>query len=128
MGQPNFRAKYYNDEFNTSEMVGYKFTFEFDVANYLFWEDEKSPVTIGAGISGRDVLRVNKGDKKKWIDMEFWRNNPENMDNIRYWLYMIAKPYPDINSIYVDDRYLILILDKYDFYNYREIVAKGLDK
>ena len=60
--------------------------------------------------------------------MRYWRNNPENMENIRYWLYTSARPYPHENSIYIDDKYLLLILESYDFYNYRELVAMGLDR
>jgi len=128
LGQPNFRKKFYEDKYNTGELVELNLVFEFDVANFLFWEDEKSPVIIGAGVSGRDILRVDRGGGDKWRDMRYWRDNPENMENIRYWLYTSARPYPHENSIYIDDKYLLLILESYDFYNYRELVAMGLDR
>jgi hypothetical protein len=102
--------------------------FEFDVANYLFWEEEKSPVIIGAGISGSNLLRVDRGGKEKWGNSEYWKNNPENMEKIRYWLYMEAKPYPSQNSVYVDEKYLILVLDPLVFYKHRELVSRALDE
>ncbi len=128
LGQPNFREKFYPNKHNTAELTGLNFVFEFDVVNFLFWEYEKSPIIIGAGINGRNIIRVDRGGEEKWRDIEYWSNNPENMKKIRYWLYMIAKPYPDKNFIYVDDKYIIVVLDKPIFYNHRELVAKSLDE
>ena len=101
--------------------------FEFDVANYLFWEEKVSPVIIGAGISGRSVLRVDRGGKDKWHNPDYWTNNPSNMENIRFWLYTKAKPYPSFDSVYVDDKYLLLVLDKLTFNKHKELVGRLLD-
>ena len=127
-GQPNFREKFYSDKYNTGEMLGLNLVFEFDVANFLFWEETKSPIIIGAGISGNSILRVDRDGKEKWWDRQYWSDNPENMEKIRYWLYTEAEPYPSYKSVYVDDKYLILVLDKLVFYKYRELVATSLDK
>lgn len=127
-GQPNFRERFYSDNIKTGELLGLNLVFEFDVANYLFWEEEKSPVIIGAGISGNSILRVDRGGKEKWANREYWANNPENMEKIRYWLYMEAEPYPSYKSVYVDEKYLILVLDPLVFYKHRELVAKSLDE
>ena len=74
------------------------------------------------------LLKVDRDGGDKWKSGEFWMNNPENMKNIRYWLYTKAKPYPDKNFIYIDDRYILLVLKSHEFYNYRELVARALDK
>ena len=126
-GQPNFRSRFYKDEYNTGEVVGLNLVFEFDVANYLFWEEKVSPVIIGAGISGRSVLRVDRGGKDKWHNPDYWTNNPSNMENIRFWLYTKAKPYPSFDSVYVDDKYLLLVLDKLTFNKHKELVGRLLD-
>ena len=109
-------------------MLGLNLVFEFDVANFLFWEKAKSPIIIGAGISGNSIHRVDRDGKEKWRDKQYWSDNPENMEKIRYWLYTEAEPYPSYKSVYVDDKYLILVLDKLVFYKYRELVATSLDK
>ena len=127
-GQPNFRRKFYKDNIDTGEMLGLNLVFEFDVANFLFWEDVKSPVIVGAGFNRGMLLKVDRDGGDKWKSGEFWMNNPENMKNIRYWLYTKAKPYPDKNFIYIDDRYILLVLKSHEFYNYRELVARALDK
>ncbi len=127
-GQPNFREKLYKDEFSTNELSGYRLALEFDLANVLFWEDEKSPIIIGAGINNKGILKVNRGGGEKWKNHEYWKNNPKNIENIRHWLYTKARSYPDENFVYTDDKYLILILKNYDFYNDRETVVDFLDK
>lgn len=127
-GQPNFRERFYSDNIKTGELLGLNLVFEFDVANYLFWEEEKSPVIIGAGVSGSTLLRVDRGGKEKWNNSEYWKNNPENMKKIRYWLYMDAKPYPNQSSVYIDKKYMILVLDPLVFYKHRELVSRALDE
>ena len=127
-GQPNFRKKFYSGKHATGELIGLNLVFEFDVANYLFWEEEKSPVIIGAGISGRDILRVDRDGGERWRNVTYWSDNPVNMDNIKYWLYTKATPYPSPNSVYIDDKYLLLVLDRLTFYKHRELVARALDK
>ena len=127
-GQPNFREKFYSDKYKTGELIGLKLVFEFDMVNFLFWEEVKSPVIIGAGISGNLILRVDRGGKEKWASGDYWQNNPQNMEKIRYWLYVNAKPYPSDDAVYVDDKYLILVLDPHVFYKRRELVARSLDK
>ena len=127
-GQPNFREKFYHDKYNTGELLGLNLVFEFDVINFLFWEEEKSPVVVGAGISGNTVLRVDRNGGEKWKNLEYWRNNPQNMENIRFWLYTKAKSYPSYDSVYADDKYMILVLDPLVFYKHRELVARALDE
>ena len=101
--------------------------FEFDVVNFLFWEEEKSPVIIGAGISGPGILRVDRDAGEKWKNASYWLNNPSNMENIKFWLYTKAKPYPSYDSVYVDDKYLLLVLDRLTFDKNKELVARKLD-
>ena len=50
------------------------------------------------------------------------------MKNIRYWLYTKAKPYPSDDAIYIDDKYMLLVLDPLVFYKRRELVASELGK
>lgn len=126
-GQPNFREKFYKDDINTGEMLGLNMVFEFDVVNFLFWEEEKSPVIIGAGISGPGILRVDRDAGEKWKNASYWLNNPSNMENIKFWLYTKAKPYPSYDSVYVDDKYLLLVLDRLTFDKNKELVARKLD-
>ena len=125
-GNPSFRERYINDKYKTPEMVSDSFVFSFDVINFLFWEEKKSPISIGAGIwnGGKSILKVNRGDDEKWQDTKYWKNNPQNMQNLREWLYKEAK----WNSFYIDDKYIIAILDVKNMLKYRNIVLNQLDK
>lgn len=124
-GQPNFRRHFFDDSYLTEELLGYGLFFDFDVENELFWDEKVSPVIIGAKIdnNGREILRVDRGGKEKWENLEYWSNNPENMKNIRWWLYMEAKQ----GDVYIDDKYMIMVFDKLVFYKNRELVAEKLD-
>ncbi len=124
-GYPNFRNKFYNGTKNSGEMNGQTMVFYFDTINQLFWEEKFAPVAVGAGIlNSASILRVNRDGGKYWGDDKYWTNNPENMKNIREWLYMKAK----LGSVYIDDKYILAILDENDFYKNRELVATSLDK
>jgi hypothetical protein len=43
-----------------------------------------------------------------------------NISDIRQWLYLDAKKYPHADSLYIDDKNIILVMDGLDFYKYRE--------
>lgn len=128
-GQPNFRKRFYNDKYMTGELIGYEMVFNFDVANYLFWEENRNQVIIGGRIDGASLLMVNRDEgNEKWQNGTYWKNNLENMKNIRYWLYTKAKPYPSDDAVYIDDKYMLLVLDPLIFYKKRELVINNLDK
>ena len=105
-------------------MVEYPHLFYEDLINNLFLAENMHPVVIGAEIKDKFIIRHPRGKKLKVITFDFWRNNPENMENVRFWLYNKAKG----NSVYVDDKYIILVLDKKEFYQKRELVARALDE
>jgi hypothetical protein len=91
----------------------------------LFWEENFTPVAVGAGILDNfSILRVNRDGGEFWNDQEYWLDNPENMKAIRMWLYTQAK----VGDIYIDDKYILAVLDEVDFYKNRELVATSLDK
>ena len=126
-GNPSFRNRYLEDKYKTLEMAEHSLFLHYDMVNLLFWESKVSPIVVGAGIleDGKSVLHINVGEnKEKWLDLNYWKNNPENMQNLRYWLYTEA----NWNSFYVDDKYIIGVLSMPDFYKYREMVINNLDK
>jgi hypothetical protein len=124
-GYPNFRNKFYNGRGLSSEMNEHAMVFYFDTINQLFWEENFTPVAVGAGILDNfSILRVNRDGGEFWNDQEYWLDNPENMKAIRMWLYTQAK----VGDIYIDDKYILAVLDEVDFYKNRELVATSLDK
>lgn len=124
-GYPNFRQHFLDDEYQTGEFAEKIMVFYSDIVTALFWEENVHPVAIGVGINGKSLLRVDRSNNGElWRNTDYWQDNPENIKNIRYWLYMEAKQ----NSVWVDDKYIILVLDMLDFYRHRELVLKKLDE
>ena len=122
-GYPLFHAKYMEQN-RTGDIAGVPAVFDFDGVNQLFWEEVKSPVVIGASVWGQDnIFRANRSGDEKWINKNYWKNNPKNMENIRYWLYTEA----GYNKAYVDDKYIITIFDMGYLHKYRETVINHLD-
>lgn len=124
-GNPNFQKHFLEGKNLLGEQIVYGLVFYHDVIKMLFWENMDEPVAIGTGINGKTILRVDHSDGGPyWLNSDYWQNNPENMSNMRYWLYMEAKQ----NGVYVDDRYIILVLDILNFYKNREFVVTKLDE
>lgn len=124
-GYPVFYVKYMKDKNHSGDIAGVAPIFDFDEINQLFWEEKVSPVVIGAGIWGiNNVLRADRAGNGKWQDGNYWRNNPNNVESIKYWLYTKAK----YNSVYVDDKYILMVMSLPHFYKYRETVVNKLDK
>lgn len=124
-GYPNFREHFYEDKYQTGEMVGHTMVFYHYIISGLFWEEKITPEAIGSGINGETILRVDHSEGGPyWLNRDYWQNNPENMSNIRYWLYMEAKQ----NDVYIDDKYIILVLDMLNLYKNRELVITKLDE
>ena len=124
-GYPNFRLRFVDDKYLTDEMTGKFMVFYFDIINNLFWEEGFSPVAVGVDLMARNaVLKVNRGNDKFWNSAS-WINNPENIKNIRIWAYDVNRKQDDV---YVDDKYILNILDINKFYKNRESLIMGLDK
>ena len=125
-GKPEFNMKYIKDAYTKecgSEICG-ELSFEWDMAGNLFWEEKKNPVIMSKVTSGNYLLLINKNN---YQGTEFF-DNPENMSNIRTWLYTVAHPYPHKDFVYVDDKYIIMIFNEKGFYRNRELVIGNLDK
>ncbi len=124
-GFPNFKLKFVDDKYLTDEMTGKYIVFYFDIINHLFWEDGFSPVAVGVELMGKNgVFKFKRGNDEFWRSGA-WVNNPENIKNIRLWAYDINRKQ---NDIYVDDKYILNILDIDKFYKNREVLINGLDK
>ncbi len=124
-GNPKFQTHFLDSKNLLGEKIVYGLVFYHNVISMLFWEDNDNPVAIGVGINGASILRVSQDlESPYWLDKDYWQNNPENMSNIRYWLYMEAKQ----NGVYVDDKYIIMVSDMLDFYKHREMVGRQLDQ
>lgn len=90
---------------------------------FQFWWGDHDWGYIKSGVFENYILRVVRERSSKWDDTDYWKNNPENMQNIRFWLYAQAK----LNDVYIDDKYIIPVLDLEEFYKHRELVLKRLD-
>jgi hypothetical protein len=104
-------------------MISYAIYHIFGIVSNLFWEERITPTAIEVGIEGRNLWHIGINEDK-WKDKAYWTDNPENMKNIRFWLYNEAK----YNSVYVDDKYIIMVLDLQSFYKNRELLTLKLDK
>lgn len=123
-GYPNFRRHYFDDKYQAEEFVGKPMVLDFNIVAALFWEEEIQPVVVGSGVYDKSVLRVDISKSQYWANGDYWKNNSENMKNMRYWVYQEAK----FGSVYVDDKYIILVQDMSEFYKNRELILTKLDE
>lgn len=121
-GQPNFSLRYYDLNYAVSEgeLVG-TLSLPFQLVEILFWEEMHNPVDLRAGIW--DSLLYTLGNKA-----ERYKNLPLNVQAMRYWGYMEAKTFPNLSSVYVDDRFILLDLDELFFLRHREMAFNWIDK
>lgn len=129
-GQPVFRRRYYEESPNhNEEMLDSHLTFTGDILAMVFWDTEKSPDIIVVGHMGDGaLLRIDRSKNHLLMNEDFWKNNPENIKRMRWWMYQEAVPGMWAKSLYIDDKYLILALDKLTFLKYRELVLTKIDK
>ena len=123
-GLPNLRRHFYKDENETpNEILDYGMIFGFDFVNKLFESEGKSPIAVGMEIWEKRFFRAVRnnlpGDLYNSSDGIY-------IEPISYWLYNDARPYPNINAIYMDDRYIILVPDAKTFYQKREQFIQGI--
>ena len=125
-GYPKFRERYMlENKYNTGEMVGLDNVFPFDAINQLFWEDKQSPIVVGGGFFDNGGIIFSERNKRdENITADYWLNNAQNMQNIRYWLYTQAK----YRKVYIDDKYIVQILSLPYFYKYRETAISSLSE
>lgn len=129
-GQPNFRNHFYKpalpNTYPYSELIAYN-ALPCDLGDILFWEESTSPITYKAGLTPEGLLHAPAKNSHAKQTSQYWKNNPQNMQNIRLWLNLETDTYPNKNAFYIDDRYIVLNSDKKSFYKNKEIVAMWLD-
>ena len=93
----------------------------FDLIPTLFWDRGYNPIYLKSGIMGNSLWFVfNREFLYDRISNKDMYISDSNIDEIRKWLYMDAKMYPHKDSLYIDDKNIIFVMNGLDFYKYRE--------
>lgn len=123
-GLPNLRRHFYNEtNIQSDEILDYSMIFGFDFLNKLFENEGKSPIAVGMEIWEGNFFRATRNE----LPGNLYNSRDDvYIQPISYWLYNKAKPYPDEQAVYIDDRYIILIPDAKTFYQKREQFIQGI--
>ena len=82
----------------------------------LFWDEVRNPTRNYLGLWSGLLWFVNSSPHFSMAEVE----------KLRYWLYTKAKQYPHQDGIYIDDKFILLVLDKKFFDKYKERFIEGL--
>ncbi|MCM1322693.1 MAG: glucosyltransferase domain-containing protein [Acetobacter sp.] len=121
VGYPNFKEHICGERCSQfdNEVLSYT-VMPADLISALFWDDMHNPVSDS---------RMGVWGKRLWFVGAFVLK-PEDIAtkvrDIRWWMYREAEAYPSLNSLYIDDAYLIMNLDELFFNQSKEIISKGL--
>ena len=90
------------------------------VVSNLFWDKPFNPIYLNEGIMESFIWTGVNVDYRSDKDRSILFSTKEEISKIRNWMYVDAKVYPNNNSIYIDDKQIILYLQELDFYKNRE--------
>lgn len=132
-GQPNFRQKYAEETTQRitqkSDLLELEFSFGVNMGSVLFLDTWYNPIALGMGVmDDRSIFRMVQNKKQYAINEAFLQTTPEKVEKMRYWLYKEAKVGTGYNSVYVDDKYILVIPDIKAFYSNREIVINYIQQ
>lgn len=123
-GLPNIRRHFYEgSKVKSDEILDYSMIFGFDFVNKLFENEGKSPIEVGMEIWENRFFMATRNNLSGYL---YNSQDDVYVEPISYWLYNQAKPYPSVNAVYIDDRYIILIPDIKTFYQKREQFIQGI--
>jgi len=95
-----------------------------DLGYVLFWDEVTSPVSLKFAVWGKSFWKVTDPILKN-----DWENDAEtNNQDINMWLYMQSKTYPSPESIYIDNKYILMNLDKAFFNQNKGLLSRELEK
>jgi hypothetical protein len=95
-----------------------------DLGYVLFWDEVTSPVSLKFAVWGKSFWKVTDPILKN-----DWKNDAEtNSQDINMWLYLQSKTYPSKESIYIDDKYILMNLDKSFFNQNKGLLSRELEK
>lgn len=95
-----------------------------DLGYVLFWDEVKSPVSIKFGIWGKTFWKVTDPVlKNDWETVQ-----KSNKQDINIWLYLQSKTYPSKESVYIDNKYILMNLDKPFFDQNRGLLSREIEK
>lgn len=95
-----------------------------DLGYILFWDEVKNPVALKFGIWGKSFWKVIDPQLKN----DWETKQKSNAQDINMWLYMQSKTYPSKESIYIDDKYILMNLDKFFFNQNTGLLSREIEK
>jgi hypothetical protein len=93
-----------------------------DLGYVLFWDEVKNPVSLKFGIWGKTFWKVTDPVLKNELE----KNKVSNSQEINIWLYLQSKPYPSREGIYIDNKYILMNLDKSYFNQNRGLLSQEI--
>ncbi len=119
----SFGEKKYVNHFCVSGCEGYKneilssVAMNMDLIPLLFFDDNNYKIHTKLGVWDNNVWTV---DDRKFLRKKTSIVSRKNSDieDVYSWLYLEGKPWPDENSLYIDDNLMLLMLDNKNIYLY----------
>ena len=93
-----------------------------DLGYVLFWDEVKSPVALKFGIWGKKFWKITDPVLKN----DWQQDQQSNKQDINIWLYLQSKIYPHQDSIYIDDKYILMNLEELNFNQNRGLLSREL--
>lgn len=102
-------------------------TMGMDLIPLMFFDDEEYKIHTKLGIWSGTIWRIN--DEKFFCkDALRFAKVDYNTEEISYWVYLKAKPWPHKNSLYVDENAIMLLLEDKRKYVEGKMLLKYLKK
>lgn len=122
LGIPFYKQRFYSGKtiMEDNELLSI-LTLPADLGEILFWEEENNPVVLKLGVWENRLWRVND-QRFSVFDAPYFNTDDDIFSRLRYWMYMEAAPYPSEKSIYIDNQYIVVVIDRGIFNKNRELV------
>lgn len=126
IGIPHYKQHFYTGKtiLDDNELLSI-LTLPADLGETLFWEEEYNPIAIKFGVWEKRLWRVNN-PRFQTPPASYFNTNDEVFSQLRYWMYMDSAAYPNDKSIYIDNQYIFLVIDKKIFNKNKELILNKM--
>ena len=123
LGYPGFHQRFcykncqgFNNEVLDSTILPAEF------GSVIFWDEVRNPLVAKYGVWGNQLWFVRDPSLKN----RELRDINIDVKDMRYWMYLKAKTYPNTDGIYMGNKFIIFNFDDLFFNRYRETIARNI--
>ena len=123
LGYPGFHQRFcykncqgFNNEVLDSTILPAEF------GSVIFWDEVRNPLVAKYGVWGNQLWFVRDPSLKN----RELRDINIDVKDMRYWMYLKAKTYPNTDGIYLGNKFIIFNFDDLFFNRYRETIARNI--